>query len=137
MKPRTRNILMVTTIFVAGVVTGALPSFNLGERRAEHRLHIDNLRASLLEILQHELQLNADQRSRIEPIVTESCEQYRRLTLETVDRVGQLVQIANQRIARELTPAQAERLAQLESERQTLVRQKLDRDYLRKDFLAE
>ena len=137
MKARTRNILVVSTIFLAGVITGGLPSAVFGERIVEHRLRVENLRSSLLEILERELDLSESQFRRIEPIVTEACEEYRQMTQETVGRVGRLVQATNQRIARELTPDQVARLAELEAERQEQVRQRMDQDYLKKDFLAE
>jgi hypothetical protein len=137
MRPRTRNILVVSAIFLAGMITGGLPSAVFGERIVEHRLRVENLRSSLLDILDRELDLSAAQLERIEPIVSEACEEYRHMTQETVGRVGRLVQETNRRIARELTPAQASRLAELEAERQEQVRQRLDQDYLKKDFLAE
>lgn len=137
MKARTRHILIVAAIFFAGVVTGGLPSVSLGERRGELRLRVDNLRDSLQEILRAELQLTEEQSARIAPLVSQACEDYRRITLDTVHRVGELVQATNERIARELTPPQAERLRALETERQALVRRKLDEDYLKKDFLPE
>ena len=137
MKPRTRNILVVSAIFLAGMITGGLPSAVFGERIVEHRLRVENLRSSLLEILERELDLSADQVQRIEPIVSAACEEYRQMTQEAVGRVGQLVQKTNERIARELTPAQAARLVELEAERQAQVRERMDQDYLKKDFLAE
>jgi hypothetical protein len=137
MSPRLRNILIVVTIFVAGVVTGSVNSIGVGQRRAEHRLRVDNLRTTLMDILTSELELTPEQVGRVEPLVRQACEQYRTLTLETVQRVAQLVQAANGRIARELTPAQAARLEGLEEERQALVRQRLEQDGLKKDFLGE
>jgi hypothetical protein len=137
MNPRLRNILIVLAIFVAGVVTGSVNSIGIGQRRAEHRLQVDNLRSTLMDILQSELELTPEQVGRVEPLVNQACEQYRTLTLETVQRVAQLVQAANGRIARELTPAQAERLKRLEEQRQALVRQKLEQGGLKKDFLGE
>jgi len=137
MKPRTRNILVVSAIFLAGMITGGLPSAVFGERIVEHRLRVENLRSSLLEILERELDLSASQLEHIEPIVSEACNEYRHMTQETVDRVGILVQQTNQRIARELTPTQVSRLTELEAERQEQLRQRMDQDYLKKDFLAE
>jgi len=137
MKTRTRNILVVAAIFLAGMITGGLPSAVFGERLVEHRLRVENLRNALLEILEQELDLSEAQVQRIEPILSEACEEYRELTLDTVNRVGRLVQGTNERIARELTPVQAARLAELEAERQEQVRRRMDQDYLKKDFLAE
>jgi Spy/CpxP family protein refolding chaperone len=137
MNPRLRNILIVGAIFVAGVVTGSVNSIGVGRRLAEHRLRVDNLRSTLMDILKSELELTPEQVVRIEPLVNQACEEYRTLTLETVQRVTQLVQAANGRIARELTPEQAARLKRLEEERQARVRKKLEQDYLKKDFLAE
>jgi hypothetical protein len=137
MNPRWRNILIVAAIFVAGVVTGSVNSIGIGQRRAEHRLRVDNLRTTLMDILRSELELTPEQVGRVEPLVNQACEQYRALTLETVERVAQLVRVANDRIARELTPGQAARLKRLEEERQVLVRQKLEQDGLKKDFLGE
>jgi hypothetical protein len=137
MRARTRNILVVCAIFLAGMITGGLPSAVFGERIVEHRLRVENLRNSLLDILVRELQLSESQLRRIEPIVSEACEDYRQITQETVGRVGRLVQETNERISRELSPAQAARLAELEAERQEQVRQRMDQDYLKKGFLAE
>jgi hypothetical protein len=137
MSPRLKNILIVAAIFLAGVVTGSVNSIGVGQRRAEQRLSVDHLHSTLMDILKSELELAPEQVARIEPLVRQACEQYRALTLETVQRVTQLVQTANARIARELTPDQATRLQRLEAERQALVRKKLDQDYLKKDFLPE
>jgi hypothetical protein len=137
MSPRLKNLLIVVAIFLAGVVTGSVNSIGVGERRAEHRLRVDHLRSTLMDILKSELALTPEQGGRIEPLVSQACEQYRALTLETVQRVAQLVQATNTRIARELTPEQAARLRRLEEERQALVRRKLDQDYLKKDFLGD
>jgi DNA-binding protein H-NS len=137
MNPRHKNILIVVAIFVAGVVTGSVNSIGVGQRMAEHRLRVDNLRSTLMDILKSELELTPEQVVRIEPLVNQACEEYRTLTLETVQRVTQLVQAANGRIARQLTPEQAARLEHLEEERQALVRKKLEQDGLKKDFFAE
>ena len=137
MNPRLRNILIVVAIFIAGVVTGSVNSIGVGQRLAEHRLRVDNLRSTLMDILQSELELTPEQVVRIEPLVNQACEEYRALTLETVQRVTRLVQAANGRIARELTPDQVARLERLEAERQALVRQKLEQDGLKKGFFAE
>ena len=137
MKPRTRNILVVGAIFLSGMVTGGLPSAVFGERIVEHRLRVENLRTSLLTILERELELSPGQMNQIDPIVTAACEDYRDIAQETVARVGRLVQSTNERIAKELSPSQAARLAELEAERQAQVRERMDQDYLKRDFLAE
>jgi Spy/CpxP family protein refolding chaperone len=137
MNPRWKNLLLVAAIFAVGVVTGSVQSLGLGQRRTEHRLHVDNLRSALMQILTQELDLTPDQVQRIEPLVTRACEDYRNLTLDSVRRVSELVAAANERIARELTPAQAAKLRQLEEERQTLVRKRLDPNFLKRDFLPE
>lgn len=136
MTPRWLNALVVAAIFAAGLVTGSLGSVRLAQGRVDHRLQSENLQAALMEILTRELALTPDQIQRVRPIVARASEEYRNVTLDTVQRVTQLVQAANQRIARELTPAQAEKLRQLEEERQALVRQKLNPDYLKHDFLS-
>lgn len=137
MKPRAKNILLVAAIFLAGVVTGSVNSIGVGQRLAEQRLRIDHFQSTLMGILQSELSLTPEQTRRVEPVVRRACEEYRGLMLETVQRVSGLVQTANARLARELTPAQAERLQQLEAERERNVRQKLNQELLEKDFLGE
>ncbi len=137
MKPRFQNILIVAAIFLAGVVTGSVNSIGLGQRLAEQRLSIDHFQGTLMGILKSELKLTPDQTRRVEPLVQRACKEYRGVVLETAQRVGNLVQNANARIARELTPAQAQRLRQLETERQEQVRRRLDQEYLEKDFLGE
>ncbi len=137
MKPRAQNILLVAAIFLAGVVTGSVNSIGVGQRLAEQRLRIDHFQSTLMGILQSELSLTPEQTRRVEPVVRRACEEYRGLMLETVQRVSGLVQTANARLARELTPAQAERLQQLEAERERNVQQKLNQELLEKDFLGE
>ncbi len=137
MKPRAKNILLVAAIFLAGVVTGSVNSIGVGQRLAEQRLRIDHFQSTLMGILQSELSLTPEQTRRVEPVVRRACEEYRGLMLETVQRVSGLVRTANARLARELTPAQAERLQQLEAERERNVRQKLNQELLEKDFLGE
>ena len=90
-----------------------------------------------MEILNSELKLTPEQAARVDPVVRQSCEEYRGLVLETVQRVSGLVQKTNGRLMRELTPEQAERLKQLETQRQENVRRRLDQEFLKKDFLGE
>ncbi len=137
MKPRVKNILVVAAIFLAGVVTGSVNSIGVGQRLAEQRLRIDHFQSTLMGILKSELNLTPRQTQRVEPVVRQACEEYRGVMLETVQRVSGLVQTANARIARELTPAQAERLKQLEAERERNVHQRLNQEFLEKDFLGE
>jgi len=137
MKPMIKSIAMVTAIFLAGVVTGSVNTIGLGRRLAEHRLSIDHFHSTLMGILKSELSLTGEQEQRVEPIVRQACEEYRQMVLGTVQRVSDLVRATNTRLAQELTPAQAERLVQLETERQRQVRQKLDQEFLEKDFLGE
>lgn len=137
MKTPIKNALLLAAIFAAGVVTGSVNSIGVGQRLAEQRLSVDRFHSTLMGILKSELDLTTDQLLRVEPIVRQACEQYRALMLETAQRVTGLVQGANARIARELTPAQAERLKQLEAERERLARQKLSTESLEKGFLGD
>ena len=137
MKPRMKNILIVAAIFLAGVVTGSVNSIGVGQRLVEHRLGVEHLHATLMEILNSELKLTPEQAARVDPLVRQSCEEYRGLVLETVQRVSGLVQKTNGRLLRELSPAQAERLKELEAQRQENVRRRFDQEFLKKDFLGE
>ncbi len=137
MKTFVKNAVIVAMIFMAGVVTGSVNSIGVGQRLAEQRLSIDHFHATLMGILRSELSLTPDQTRRVEPIVRQACEQYRALVTETAERVTGLVRSANARIARELTPAQAERLKELEAERERLARQKLEGESLGKDFFGD
>lgn len=137
MNPRARSIAVVVAIFLAGIVTGSVGISGWKRHQVETRLQVDHLQSALMEILSRELALTPEQAARVEPIVARACEDYRNLTLETVQRVTGLVQAANQRIARELTPEQAAKLEQLEAERQELVRRRLNPESLKRNFLAE
>ena len=99
MNARWQSIGMVAAIFVAGVVTGSVGSTGWSRRQTEHRLQVESLRTALMDILNRELELTPEQAQRVEPIVARACEDYRNLTLETVQRVTGMVQAANQRIA--------------------------------------
>jgi Spy/CpxP family protein refolding chaperone len=137
MNARWRSIAVVAAIFVAGVVTGSVGLTGWSRHQSETRLQVGHLQSALMEILNRELELTPEQAARVEPIVARACEDYRNLTLETVQRVSGMVQAANQRIARELTPEQAAKLERLEAERQKLVRERLNPETLKRDFLAE
>ncbi len=137
MKARVKNALMIAAIFVAGVVTGSVNSIGVGQKMAEQRLSIDRFHSTLMGILRSELNLTADQTARVEPIVRQACVQYRELMLETANRVSALVRSTNTRIERELTPAQASRLRQLELERERLAHEKLNAESLEKGFLGD
>jgi hypothetical protein len=137
MNPRWRNIFVVAAIFLAGAVTGSLGTARVERARPDLRLQADQLQTALMDILRRELVLTPDQEQRVAPLVARACEDYRNLTLETVQRVTKLVEAANQRIERELTPAQVARLRELEAERQASVRRKLDPEYLKRDFLSQ
>lgn len=137
MKPRVRDILILVGIFVAGVVTGSINTIGVGQRLAEHRLGVDTLHSSLMDILKSELELTPDQVQRVEPIVVHACKEYQALTLDTVNRVTQMVAATNERLAKELNPQQAQKLRELERQREEMVRRRLEKDYLKKDFLGE
>ena len=83
-----KNLLFILTIFLIGVVTGGINTVGIGKRLEQQRLSIDNLHAELISLLDRELSLTQAQRSNIEPIIAQACEEYREETLRAVTRVN-------------------------------------------------
>ncbi len=112
-----RNLLIAALIFLAGAATGSINTLGLRQRIENHRLQAGGLRESLMRLLREELELTPGQERRIAPIIAEACEAYRRETLRAMERVNEIVRRTNERVARELTPAQVKRLNALEAQR--------------------
>ena len=113
-----RNALIAVLIFLAGAAAGSINTLGLRQRIENHRLQAGGLRESLMRLLREELDLTPEQEQRIAPIIAEACEDYRRETLQAMERVNEIVRRTNERVARELTPEQVERLNALEAARQ-------------------
>lgn len=115
--PRWRNLLIALLIFLAGAATGSINTIGWRARLENQRLQAGGLHQSLMHLLRDELDLTPTQENRISPIIAEACEAYRQETLRAMERVNEIVARTNERVARELEPAQVERLNALEAQR--------------------
>lgn len=112
-----RNVLIAVLIFLAGAAAGSINTIGLRRHLENQQLEAGGLQDSLVRLLREELDLTPEQETRIAPAIAEACEAYRQETLNAMERVNAIVRRTNERVARELEPAQVERLNALEAER--------------------
>jgi Spy/CpxP family protein refolding chaperone len=112
---RLKPWLAMGLIFVVGMVTGAALLFSF---RGEwmHPPGAQQLRHLWLTHLTHRLNLTADQQAKIQPILADAGNQIQALHRGEVDRIAQIMNSANGRIAPLLTPEQQAELQKMEQE---------------------
>jgi Spy/CpxP family protein refolding chaperone len=114
---RSKAILYLVAIFIAGLAAGAVGGLALG-KRAEHRkpprADPKEMVDQILGGLKHELKLSEEQVRQIRPLIEETSREIHACHQDLGMRIGALIKAGNRRIEAFLTPEQTEKLAELE-----------------------
>jgi Spy/CpxP family protein refolding chaperone len=109
--------LVLALIFLAGVGTGILLTVGVGSH-FRHQLGMESMKQHWLGWLTSRLDLTADQKAKIDPILTDAMTQLQALHHDEIDKASHIMEAANTQISALLTPDQKTKLEQMESERQ-------------------
>jgi Spy/CpxP family protein refolding chaperone len=110
-----RIVLYAALIFLAGGITGAFVAPKVG-RHFMRPPRAEELSRHMLEHLQSELSLTADQATKIRPLIQNTGREMEQLRRETTQRVRARIAETNAEISRLLTPEQEVKFQRLEAE---------------------
>src|SRR5271170_4480282 len=119
MSPKVKSWLLLSVIFVVGVVTGSALTMGLAPHFMHHGAPPD-IKNHWMMLLTQRLTLTADQQAKIQPILSEAENNIQSLHRDEVERGSQIIHDANDKIAAVLTPDQKVELQKLESEREKM-----------------
>ena len=117
--PRFKPWLILGMIFILGLVTGGALTFSL-EHHFARPPGPQQMRRHMLTFLTRELNLTADQQTKIGPILDDAERQIRQIHRDEVGRVSKIMEAANSQITPLLTPEQQAQQKAMESERKKM-----------------
>ncbi len=117
MSSRVKSWLLLSVIFIAGVVTGSALTYGLGPHFARPPNPQQMKRLWMIQLVQR-LNLTADQQAKIQPILAEAETRIQNLHREEVDGGARIIKETDNQIAAVLTPAQNAELQKMEEERE-------------------
>lgn len=123
---RSKIVFCLAAIFLVGAVTGATTALGFAKAKVEKDLRMQNLETSIMNWAKSRLDLTPEQVERIEPLVELACNEYRAEFSQTIQRVIEIIRASNQRVAKELTPAQAEKLFAAERKHEANLRRLME-----------
>lgn len=110
-----RIVLYATLIFLAGAVTGAFVAPNLG-RHFMRPPRADEMSRQMLEHLQNELSLTAEQAAKIRPLIENTGRDMDLIRRETTQKVRARIAETDAQISQLLTPEQQTKFQKLQAE---------------------
>ena|SRR5258706_8060588 len=113
--------LYLTALFLAGVVTGAVLTQQIGRRLMMKAMRPEAMAGHWCRELEGKLHLTAEQTRKITPIVSEGMTEFK---TSLAERMMTGLTNCNARIAVELTPEQRTKLAEIEKEQLDFIRKK-------------
>jgi Spy/CpxP family protein refolding chaperone len=119
MSSQLKPWLVLTVIFIVGIVTGSALTFSL----ASHFMRPpgeQQMKRHWMAHLTEQLNLTADQQAKIEPIVADATTRIQSMHHDEVERDSQIFKSANDQISALLTPEQKVELQKMESEREKM-----------------
>jgi Spy/CpxP family protein refolding chaperone len=117
MSSKVKPWLLLSVIFIVGIVTGAALTIGLGSRFI-HPPGEQQMGHHWMAQLVQRLNLTADQQAKIEPIVTDAETRIQSLHRDEVERGSQIFKAVHDEISALLTPEQNVELQKLESDRE-------------------
>lgn len=111
--------LYLATLFLAGVVTGAFLTHQIGKRIMMKMMRPEAMAEHWRHDLEGKLGLTPEQSERIKPIIADGMEAFR---TRFHDQMQLSLSNCNARIAVELTPEQRTKFAEVEKEQQEFIR---------------
>jgi Spy/CpxP family protein refolding chaperone len=115
--------LYLSVLFLAGVVTGAILTAQIGRRMMMHVMQPEAMAGRWQHDLETRLNLTAAQSQKITPIITDGMKDF---GLVMRDQTGLALSNCNARIALELTPEQKIKFAEIEKEQQAFIRSRFN-----------
>jgi len=118
---RSKAIVYLVAIFVAGLAAGAVGGFALSKRaehRKGHRPDPKEMVDQILGGLTHELKLTEEQVRQIRPLIERTSEGIQSCHQDVGMRIEALIKEGNRRMGVFLTPEQKEKLAEMERQRE-------------------
>ncbi len=115
--PKSKVLLGMLLIFLAGSVAGALVGSRLTRTAVVERTKIENLNRNIMELLEEKLSLRPDQVSVIEPLVAQACEELELIHRRGAERVEQVIRKYHEMIATKLDAEQLPILKDMERKR--------------------
>ena len=110
--------LYLLALFLAGVVTGAILTQQIGRRMMMRVMQPEAMAGRWQKDLETRLNLSAAQSQKIGPIITDGMH----------DQVGLALSNCNARIALELTPEQKIKFVEIEKEQQAFIRSRFNHE---------
>jgi Spy/CpxP family protein refolding chaperone len=117
MKSRVAVLLALVVVFVAGAAAGGAYGWREGFRQAMRRPPPSDMKKHVVDGLQRDLLLTAEQRAKIEPIVAETAAKIGELHRNSGQQMRDLIKGQNVRFKEFLDPVQWEKLQELEKKR--------------------
>jgi hypothetical protein len=117
--------IYLVVLFLAGVVTGAVLTHQIGRRIMMKAMRQDAMAEHWRRDLEGKLKLTPDQSQRIAPMIRDGMEAFRAVLH---DEMQAALSNCNARITVELTPEQRVKFAQIEKEQQEFIHARLKSD---------
>jgi Spy/CpxP family protein refolding chaperone len=124
---QSKIILYLAIIFVAGGITGTVIAWGSAKRKMADPPSMEKVCSSLQERLKTKLELTPDQLKKIQPILDQAAQEMQAIHGKTMEQIDQTVRRTHEEIAKELSPAQKKKLAELDSERCEFMQKRLNR----------
>ena len=115
--------LYLSALFLAGVVTGAIVTAQIGKRMMMHVMQPEAMAGRWQHDLETRLNLTADQSQKIAPIIQDSMKGFGSVLC---DQMELALSNCNARIEQELTPEQKIKFAEIEKEQQQFIRSRFN-----------
>jgi len=115
--------LYLSALFLAGVVTGAILTAQIGRRMMMRVMQPEAMAGRWQHDLESRLNLSAAQSQKIAPIITDGMKSF---GLMMRDQTGLALSNCNARIEQELTPEQKIKFAEIEKEQQAFIRSRFN-----------
>ena len=109
-------ILALVALFLLGAATGVVGTLKVVKRFIESRTNPERMSQSMLSEYQRRLRLTPEQAERIRPILQRTGREMWELRTEMSGRTLQVIRLAQDEIAGELTPEQREEFSQVNKE---------------------
>jgi Spy/CpxP family protein refolding chaperone len=121
---KSRIILYLAIIFVAGGVTGAVISWSGAKHRGMGPPDPKQMCRHIQDRLQSELDLTPEQVRRLKPLLERRVQEMEAIHSRTVQEIEALIRKSNQEmaVALELTPTQKAKLEEMDKKRQEFMR---------------
>ena len=113
----------LTALFLAGAVTGAVLTQQIGRRMFMKAMQPDMMAERWLRDLETRLDLTPEQSQKIAPIIADGIGTFRSVLL---DQMESALSNCNARIAIQLTPEQRTKFVEIEKEQQEFIRSRFE-----------